>query len=120
MNSWTYHNHEKPVLQLGESLDDLLPVELVGDDTLLVSLQTVNSLEAIFRRKIASFSRAVMCPPVGDESDADSQETKKEVNHLVTVECGGVNATKAIDDGGTDESAQAVTAVPACNTERLF
>lgn len=96
------------------------PVELVRNDTLLVGLETVDGLEAVLGREVAGLTGAVVCPPVSGEADDDGHETKEEVDDLVAVKGVGVDAAKAIDDRGTDQSAQTVAAVPASDAEGLF
>jgi len=41
----------------------------VRDDSLLIGLQTIDGLEAIFGREVSGFARAVMGPPVGTQTD---------------------------------------------------
>jgi hypothetical protein len=77
--------HVQPIFRLTPSLPHVLPVELVRNDTLLVGLQTVDSLQAIFGREVPGLSGAVIRPPVCGQSNEDSQKTEKEVHDLVTV-----------------------------------
>ena len=98
----------------------MLPVELMRDDTLLIGLQSIDRLETVLSCQIPSLSGTIMCPPIREKTNGDSQEAEKEVNDLIPEECMRVYTTKAIDNRSTDQSAKAIAAVPACNPERLF
>lgn len=112
--------HVQPVFWLRPGLPYLLPVELVRDDTLLVGLQAINSLEAIFGREVAGLSGTVVCPPVCDESDEDGEEAEEEVHDLVSVKSRRVNATETVNNWRTEKCAKTVTAVPTRHAEGLL
>ena len=114
------HGHVEPVSRLRPGLQDLLEVEFVRDDTLLVGLESVDGLETVLGRQVASFSGTVLGPEVCDGADADGQESEEEVDDLVFVEGGGVDAAETVYDGRADQCAEAVAAVPGCDAERLL
>lgn len=98
----------------------MLPVELVRNDTLLVGLQSIDSLKAVLGGQEAGLPRTIVSPPVCAEPDNNGQKTKEKIHDLVAEECLGVNAAKAVDNRGAEQSAKPVAAVPTCDTERLL
>jgi len=64
----------------------MVPVEFMRHNSLLIGLKAINSLKTIFGGKIPRLSRAVVGPPVSNESDKNSEETEEQVYNLVAVQ----------------------------------
>ena len=75
--------HEKPEFGLEYHLNDLLEFERGRGAALLVGTESFDSLQAVFRCKVARGGGRVRQPEVAGDADDEGNETEEEVHDLV-------------------------------------
>lgn len=113
-------NEEEVELWLGEGLDRLFEAEFLRDNTLLIGLQALDSLEAVFGRKELGLAWAIGNEEPREDADDNGNETEEEVNDLVDVQFAVGNSSEAVTDSRAEDSSETICAVPAGNSEGLL